>query len=542
MASILLIEDDLAFGSALIDLLEHHRYEVHQATNAAAALELARQRAFHLVLTDVRIAGDTDGVGALEAIQALRPDIRSIIMTGYADREVPVRAARLHADDYLHKPFKLHVLLQAVRAVLERETHFRGLFQRVAEVPARALRWVFDAQLQKLNDLRQASLKQVFLLLRSNHFGREIAFRVFSLWEKLELEYLQAQSPAQWSRLVQAYQEFQQQLTQPLLAEARPSPLLTPQLFDQLLSRIMSGRVEWVHLLQAIRLLHVAEARRENVEAYCTYHWLWVADQVAEDPFLGLQLQGYKLKTLRPGSSPSARLYEAVHESAPHKNDLVLCLPAENEFESLVQQEQSSERAQLLESRMGHHFLLYRGHALSLKMNLPPDGVTPQRAWELLRPVFYQVESYHQQGRYSGYFSLKDIDCIPDRPCSLSCFSDQAYRHQHRSLGHAGALDLALYSAPEVHVQSQPTAASDQAVLGRLLFEVIHGGQYPDPETRIKLRYLGHEQANDHFRQFIPKLEPLARVFYRLCHSDPGQRYSSLREAILAIEAVLPPG
>lgn len=545
MASILLIEDDLAFGSALVDLLEHHRYEVHQATNAAAAVELAGQRAYHLVLTDVRIAGDTDGVGALEMIQALHPNIRSIIMTGYADREVPVRAARLQADDYLHKPFKLNVLLQAVRAVLERETHFRSLFQRIAAVPGqatqKALRWVYDGQLQKLNDLRQGCLKQLFLLLRSNHYGHDSAYPLFCQWEQLELDYLQAQAPAQWNRLIQSYQDFQKQLTLPLAGAAQASELLTPALFEQLLNRIMNGRVEWIHLLKAVQLLHFPDSRRENVESYCTYHWLWGSDQEQQDPFLGLMIQGHKLKSLRPGSSPSARLYDAFHESTPHKPDMVLCLPADGEFDSLLQQEQTSGRARLLETRMDHHFLLYRGHALSLKMNLPPDGVTAQRAWELLRPVFYQVENYHQQGKFSGYFSLQDIDCVPDRPCSLSGFSDQGYRQQHRSMGHAGALNLALYSAPEVHAVSQPTAASDQAVLGRLLFEVVHGGHYPDPETRIKMRYLGHEQANEHFRQFIPRLEPLARVFYRLAHSDPGQRYGSLREAILAIEAILPP-
>jgi DNA-binding response OmpR family regulator len=533
VASILLIEDDLAFGSTLVDLLEHHNYCVVQATNAAAALELARQNAYHLVLTDVRIAGDTDGVSALEAIQELQPNIRSIIMTGYADTEVPIRAARLHADDYLHKPFKLKVLLQAVEAVLQRETPFRSLYERVSAVPGRVLRWAFDARLQQLNQLRQGSCKQFFLLLRSNHLEREAAYSVFCAWEKLELDYLAATTPVHWSELRTEYGQFKHQMLKPV---ARSSTTAPRALFDSLLDRILQGRVEWVHLLRSVQLLHCPEARRENVESYCTYHWLWAPPPPEEDPFLGLTIAGVQLTGLR-----SPRLYEATREGNPRQGDLVLALPMGPEAEPLLVQEQSSGRATLLESRLGHHFLLYPGRALSLRLNLPPQGLSAEAAWRLLRPVFYQVEGYHQEGKFSGFFSLQDIDCIPGQPCRLNNFSDRAYVHQHQALGHAGALNLALYSAPEVHQQPHPTAASDQAVLGRLLFEVICGGEYPQPETRIRLRYLGSEMANEHFRQFIPRLAPLARPFYRLCHADPSQRYGSLREAILAIEAIVPP-
>ena len=533
MASLLLIEDDLGFASTLIDLLEHQGHRVVQASNAAAALELARKNAFHLVLTDVRIAGDTDGVSALESIQTLQPKIRSIIMTGYADKEVPVRAARLHADDYLHKPFKLKALVHSVQAVLGRETPFRSLFERVAQVPGQVLRWAFDARLQQLNDLRLDCGKQFFLLLRSNHLDQTSAYHVFCAWEKLELDYLKATTPAHWSLLTKAYGDFKLEMSRP---QARSSTTTPAKLFEQLLDKILSGRVEWVHLLRAVQLLHFPEARRENVETYCTYHWLWSQPVTEEDVFLGQTIAGYKLKNLR-----SPRLYEAASLANPGQGDLVLVLSEGPEAVSLIGQEHSSGRATLLETSQDHHFLLYRGQALSLRMSLPPEGVSPERAWQLLRPVFYQVDAFHQQGKYSGYFSLRDIDNIPGEPCRLNAFSDRAYLHQHQSMGKAGALNLALYSAPEVYQQPIPTAASDQAVLGRILFEVICGGEYPDPETRIKLRYLGSDMANQHFRQFIPRLEPLARPFYRLCHSDPAQRYASLREAILAIEAIFPP-
>lgn len=534
MPSILIVEDDPLFSATLADLLEDNRYEVEVATRAAEAIAKAKQRSFHLVLTDVRIAGPDDGVTALEAIQKIQPNIRSIIMTGYADTEVPLRAARLRADDYLHKPFKLRTLLKAVEAVLERESHFRNLFQRVAEAPGqatqKAVRWVFDAQLQKLNAARENCTKEFFLLLRSNHLKEELAYRIFCQWEELELEYLKAQSPAQWKNLTQLYESFGQR---PSAAPRRQS--LSAPLFAQLLSKIMNGQVELVHLFKAIQLLHQPESRRESLEAYSAYHWLWQNSEKRDDPFVGLNVGGYSLVELRSGDEGQlVRLYEAKHERHYKQGDLILCLASSPETEPMEEQELKSGRAKLLERRMGHHFLLYKGYGLTLKMNLPPDGLPPAEAWKLLRPVFTQVQAYHRAGKFSGSFSLQDIDCIPGQPCQITHFSDEAYLRMHQT-----RQNIALAVAPEIFDVPFPTDAADQAVLGRILFEVIMGGHYPDMDTRLHVRSLGSPEADACLRAYIPRLGPLARPFYLLCQADPNKRFPSLDHAIAALDAAI---
>lgn len=75
----------------------------------------------------------------------------------------------------------------------------------------------------------------------------------------------------------------------------------------QLFQKIQTGQVESVHLHKAIPLLHLPEVCRENVESYCTYHWLWSDPAAGEDTFRGLTVQGYTLKArrspvVRPGS------------------------------------------------------------------------------------------------------------------------------------------------------------------------------------------------------------------------------------------------
>ncbi|MFN8610550.1 MAG: response regulator [Vulcanimicrobiota bacterium] len=539
-SSILLIEDDPHFSSTLVELLSEYYQVVESASSAAQALELAQKRSFHLLITDIRIAGQVDGVGALEAVKAIQPRIRSIIMTGYADLDVPIRAARLHADDYLQKPFALNALLASVRSVLERETPFRGLFQKLIQAPGgatqKALRLFFDAQWQKLNQARDACLQRFFVLTRAQRLDREQAYSSFCRWEELELENWRAATPQQWSALTQSYTDLDW-LTFP----RRTSETLPRGLFMQLYEKIQKGQVESVHLHKAIHLLHLPEVRRENVESYCTYQWLWSDPEIQEDTFKGLTVQGYTLKTRRNGGSGQARLYEARHQNDQRKGHLVVVLPVSADSDGLVDEELASGRAILLQTHIGHHFLLYRSHALSLQFNLPAEGVTPREAWNLLRPVFVQVADYHKQGKYSGLFSLSDVECLPGEPCQLSNFSDKGYRQQHERLHQGGTIPVEFYSAPEIHQQATPTQSSDQAVLGRLLFEVVLGGSYPDPATRMHLRFLGTPQANEHLRPYVSRLAPLTQAFYRLCHSSPGQRFPSVNEAISTIDAILAP-
>lgn len=534
MPNILLVEDDEHLSAVLVDLLEENRYQVEAVSRGDEAVSRAQQRSFHLLLTDVRIPGPQDGVTALEAIQKIQPGIRCIIMTGYADADVPLRAARLRAEDYLHKPFKLKTLLQAIAAVLEREAPFRNLFQRVAGAPAqatqRAVRWVFEAQLQKLNVAREHCTKELFVLLRSNHLKDEHAYHMYCQWEQLELEYLKAQAPAQWKLLTQHYETF---TTLPASQERPPG--LNRENFNQLLAKIMDGRVELVHLFKAVQLLYQPESRKESLEAYSTYHWLWQGSEQKEDPFIGLKVGGYLLHNLRSGGqSQAVRLYEARHEQNSQAGDLILCLATTGETEPLEEQELSSGRATSLERRLNHHFLLYKGHQVTLKRNLPPEGLSPGDAWRLLRPVFLQVRNYHAKGKFSGHFSLLDIDCIPGHPCQLTNFSDEGYRNMYRT----GQL-IGFSSAPEVFQIARPTAAADQAVLGRILFETIIGANYPDVETRINVRGLGSPEADACLRPYIPRLGPLARPFYLMCQADPARRYPSLEQAILALDSAM---
>ena len=135
MAKILIVEDDLIFRQTLETLLGQFNHAIEGAESADEALAKVKAHTFDLLLTDVRIAGEVDGVEAMGKIRKLQPAIRSIIMTGYSDVDAPVRAAGLQADDYLLKPFKLQALMHSVQTVLNAEPRQPNMLSRLTAAP-----------------------------------------------------------------------------------------------------------------------------------------------------------------------------------------------------------------------------------------------------------------------------------------------------------------------------------------------------------------------------------------------------------------------
>jgi DNA-binding NarL/FixJ family response regulator len=542
VASILVIEDDPLLLENVISVLETQQHDVQGVATAQDAIDKAAQTPFDLLLTDVRIAGPVDGVEALAGVRKHRPEIRCILMTGFADADVPLRAARLEADDYLLKPFKMQALLRSVQSVLSKETHAPNFLMKLAQVPGQAtqaaLRWFYDARLQQLEALRENAMKQYFLLVRSKRLTPQQAYQFFCSWEQLELDYLQQQGPPHWNRQIGAYHEWTKGLNS-LQVPVESSDTVPRRAFDLLHARVQAGVVTAADLLPAVRLLHVAESRQQSLESYCAYHWLW-ADQLDQgDPFLGLTIKAYRLVRHRSAPNPAVRLYEAEAEFRRGHTDLILCVPESEQWQNLMSRELKSERARLLQTDFGHHFLLYQSDAMSLKARLPSHGVEFRQAWNIMRPIFVQVAAYHKQRKVCGCFSLRDIDSPPGQPCSLSHFSPTAFAEAHASLNDSSGIIREFNAAPEALHQSEPTAASDQAVLGRLLFEVVHGGRYPEPGLRVHIRMLGEPDSNRAFAPHLARLGPLTQLFYRLAHSDPAQRFSSVDEAISRIDAAV---
>lgn len=125
MTSVLIVEDDLQFRSALARDLTVQGYQVAVAQSVDEAVGMLAAKPTNILLTDLRI-GERDGIDLLGTVREVSPDTRSILMSGYATARDHQRAMELGAVQVLCKPFTATELFNALQQAIECETGFRG--------------------------------------------------------------------------------------------------------------------------------------------------------------------------------------------------------------------------------------------------------------------------------------------------------------------------------------------------------------------------------------------------------------------------------
>ncbi len=118
---VLIIEDDRALNQMLALHFEDQGCELFTADHCAAGLALAERQPLDLILLDQQLP-DGEGIDLLPRLIAARPDVGIIMMTGQHDLELAIRAIKLGAADFIHKPIKTPALQLAVDKVLARQT------------------------------------------------------------------------------------------------------------------------------------------------------------------------------------------------------------------------------------------------------------------------------------------------------------------------------------------------------------------------------------------------------------------------------------
>ena len=110
---ILIVEDDHALRSALVDTAEIAGLEAVAASDGRAALELLKARNFDLVLSDIHME-PMDGHALLREIRRRDRELPVVLMTAHESIQSAVNALRDGATDYLVKPFETEVLLGSI--------------------------------------------------------------------------------------------------------------------------------------------------------------------------------------------------------------------------------------------------------------------------------------------------------------------------------------------------------------------------------------------------------------------------------------------
>ena len=119
MAHILLVDDEEPVRALLKRGLEMDGHAVETAENGSDALELLTSggAAYDLLVTDIRMP-IMDGIALALSAKREQPDLRILLMTGYAEQRERAKNLEAIVSDVLAKPFSLAEIREAVAKAL----------------------------------------------------------------------------------------------------------------------------------------------------------------------------------------------------------------------------------------------------------------------------------------------------------------------------------------------------------------------------------------------------------------------------------------
>jgi PAS domain S-box-containing protein len=129
-ARIMIVEDERITAEDLQDILKHLGYSVTAVVSTGAdAIRAAERTSPDLVMMDIRIKGDTDGIEAARLIRQ-RFDIPAVYLTAHADAETLSRAKLAEPLGYIVKPFQETELQASIEMALHKQSIDRQSKQR----------------------------------------------------------------------------------------------------------------------------------------------------------------------------------------------------------------------------------------------------------------------------------------------------------------------------------------------------------------------------------------------------------------------------
>ncbi len=121
MTSVLVVDDEPGIRNFLQRGLAKYFGLVETAEDVATAEELRRHCHFDLIITDIRLPGETGGVEWVRELREQGGNTGVIFMTAHADLETAIDALRAGAEDFITKPFRMEQMMTAVERYLERQ-------------------------------------------------------------------------------------------------------------------------------------------------------------------------------------------------------------------------------------------------------------------------------------------------------------------------------------------------------------------------------------------------------------------------------------
>jgi two-component system NtrC family response regulator len=117
--NILIVDDEPNIRSGLTKGLAGEADRIETASNVNEALDKFDAGNYQLVITDLRMPGDRDGLDLISLVRQRKPGTTIIVITAHGIVETAVEAMKRGAFDFITKPVDLNLIRQQVARALE---------------------------------------------------------------------------------------------------------------------------------------------------------------------------------------------------------------------------------------------------------------------------------------------------------------------------------------------------------------------------------------------------------------------------------------
>ena len=112
----LIVDDDEVFCEALSRAFVRRSFEVYTAFDINSAVSIASKNTIDYAVIDLRI-GEESGLFVVKELKKIRPEIKMVVLTGYASIATTVEAIKLGASHYLTKPAQADDILESLNCL-----------------------------------------------------------------------------------------------------------------------------------------------------------------------------------------------------------------------------------------------------------------------------------------------------------------------------------------------------------------------------------------------------------------------------------------
>lgn len=143
---VFVIDDDPEVRSAVVDALKDLGCKVSCFANAVDCLEQLSKENCNLLITDVKMPG-MDGLTLLSKVKRVAPWISVMLITGFGNVPMSVRALNLGAIDFIEKPLERKIFLHKVKNILQQDDFADiPIGQALTKIEKKILKLILDGE------------------------------------------------------------------------------------------------------------------------------------------------------------------------------------------------------------------------------------------------------------------------------------------------------------------------------------------------------------------------------------------------------------